>query len=178
MLAIYGFYHVWLQHSVGNPKLFLQAVKQRIHDVDVQVLNDTISNSTRALFYRTISQFEFSLYLDVIQVKNYRTAMSRLRLSSHRLAVESGRWHKPLPIPFIERKCTICNVLQDEFHIVIECNLFKDLRNRYISRYVWLHPNYFKFTQLLATHNEAAIKKLSIFVFKAFEKLDTFNRIF
>ena len=116
--------------------------------------------------YRTISQFEFSLYLDVIQVKKYRSAMSRLRLSSHRLAVESGRWHKSLPIPFIERKCTICNVLQDEFHIVIECNLFKDLRNRYISRYFWFHPNYFKFTQLLATHNEADIKKF------------TFNRIF
>ena len=75
-------------------------------------------------------------------------------------------------------KCTICNVLQDEFHFVIECNLFKDLRNRYISRYVWLHPNYFKFTQLLVTHNEADIKKLSIFVFKAFERLVTFNRIF
>ena len=104
--------------------------------------------------------------------------MSRLRLSSHRLAVESGRWHKPLPIPFIERKCTICNVLQDEFHIVIKCNLFKDLRNRYISRYFWLHPNYLKFTQLLATHSEADIRKLSIFVFKAFERLDTFNRIF
>ena len=81
-------------------------------------------------------------------------------------------------IPFIERKCTICNVLQDEFHFVIECNLFKDLRNRYISRYFWLHPNYFKFTQLLATHNEADIKKWSIFVSKAFERLDTFNRIF
>ena len=64
-----------------TPPPFLQAVKQRIHDVDVQVLNDTISNSTRTLFYRTISQFEFSLYLDVIQVIKYRTAMSRLRLS-------------------------------------------------------------------------------------------------
>ena len=100
--------------------------------------------------------------------------MSRLRLSSHRLAVESDRWHKPLPIPFIELKRTICMVLQDEVHVVIECNLFKDLRNRYF----WLHPNYFQFTQLLATHNEADIKKLSIFVLKAFERLDTFNRIF
>ena len=127
-------YHVWLQQSVGNPKLFLHAVKQRIHDVNVQVLNDTISNSTRAsLFYRTISQFEFSLYLDGIQVKKYSTAMSRLRLSSHRLAVESGRWYKPLPISFNERKCTICNVLQDEFHFVIEYNLCKDLSNRLVE---------------------------------------------
>ena len=76
LLARYGFYHVWLQYSVDNTKLFIQAVKQRIHDVDVQVLNDTFSNSTRALFYRNISQFEFSLYLDVIQVKQYRTAMN------------------------------------------------------------------------------------------------------
>ena len=63
LLDRYGFYHVWLQHSVGNPKLFLQRLL-------LFLLNDTISNSTRALFYRTISQFEFSLYLDVIQVKN------------------------------------------------------------------------------------------------------------
>ena len=44
LLARYGFYHVWLQHSVGNPKLFLQAVKQRIHDVDVQVLFLSLSS--------------------------------------------------------------------------------------------------------------------------------------
>ena len=92
-------------------------------------------------------QFKFSLYLDGIQVKKYSTAMSRLRLSSHRLAVESGRWYKPLPISFNERKCTICNVLQDEFHFVIEYNLCKDLSNRLVESKPKIRDNLCVWTQ-------------------------------
>ena len=34
----------------------------------------------------------------------HRVALTRLRTSNHRLAVESGRWHKPHVLPLIERK--------------------------------------------------------------------------
>jgi len=34
-------------------------------------------------------------------------------VSAHRLAVEAGRLHKPNKIPFNERKCPLCNTLED-----------------------------------------------------------------
>ena len=55
-------------------------------------------------------------YLDVITIRKFRTAMTKLRVSSHRLEVETGRLSRPVSKPFDERKCHICNKLEDEFH--------------------------------------------------------------
>jgi len=41
----------------------------------------------------------------------------------------------PHCIPREDRKCTTCNTIEDEYHIVIECSIFTDLRKRYISKY-------------------------------------------
>ena len=51
------------------------------------------------------------------------------RVSAHRLEVETGRWHKPVAVPFNERKCRTClNCLEDEFHFLLECPLYHELR--------------------------------------------------
>ena len=44
--------------------------------------------------------------------------MTRLRLSSHKLMIERGRWLNILPK---DRLCTLCNKLEDEFHVICEC---------------------------------------------------------
>ena len=49
-------------------------------------------------------------------------------MSAHRLAVEVGRWHTPTKIPYNERKCQVCNTLEDEFNSLLECPLYNDLR--------------------------------------------------
>ena len=38
-------------------------------------------------------------------------ALCRLRLSSHRLFIKRGRWKS---IPRLDRKCTLCNEIEDE----------------------------------------------------------------
>lgn len=57
--------------------------------------------------------------LNNITVKKFRKSLTRLRLSSHRLKIETGRWHKPISIPVDQRKCENCNELEDEYHF---CN--------------------------------------------------------
>ncbi len=42
-------------------------------------------------------------------------ALRNLRLSSHRLSVETSRWQRPQPIPRAERLCPECLVLEDEY---------------------------------------------------------------
>ncbi len=78
---------------------------------------------------------EHQPYLDIIAVRKFRVALTKLRVSSHRLEIEAGRWHKPISTPFDMRKCHICNVLEDEFHFVILCPLYNDLRMKYIPNY-------------------------------------------
>ena len=49
--------------------------------------------------------------------------------------LEVGRWARPNRIPIDERKCITCNKLEDEFHFLLECSLYNDLRNQYIKKY-------------------------------------------
>ena len=46
-------------------------------------------------FFFNFSKLEHQLYLEVVKVKKYRIAMSKLRVSSHRLEIEVGWWSRP-----------------------------------------------------------------------------------
>ena len=74
-----------------------------------------------------MSAYTIQKYLDILSIVKYRKSLSRLRLSSHRLEVEVGRWTKPNKTPYERRKCKDCNVLEDEFHFLFECPLYTDL---------------------------------------------------
>ena len=99
----------------------------------------------------------------------FRIELTRFRLSADRLAIETGRWHKPNKIPRNERKCCVCKTLEDEFHFLLECSIYKNLRQKYINKYFWKYPNILKFTELMVSENEITLQRLAIFVFKAFE---------
>ena len=170
LLSRLGFYDVWLNQGVGDVNIFLNILKTRLYDIYQQDWNASLQESSRALFYRTISSFNFQNYLNVLNVEKYRKAMSRLRMSSHRLEIETGRWRKPISTPIEQRKCKFCNVLEDEFHFIIECTLYADLRRQYINRNYWVHPNYIKFVELINTANVVDIKKLASYIYYAFEK--------
>ena len=101
----------------------------------MQNWHDRLNNSSRANFYKSAAQFQFQTYLEQINVFKYMQALSKLRMSSHRLAIKSGKWARPTSIPINDRKCVHCNVLEDEFHFVIECKIFIELRTTFVSIY-------------------------------------------
>ena len=62
----------------------------------------------------------------------HRRVITRWRLSNHKLRIETGRYH----VPFIERrdrKCFICNVLEDERHAIYMCPSFALIRQNYVD---------------------------------------------
>ena len=95
--------------------------------------------------------------------------MTKLRVSSHRLSIESGRGSKPNPTPLSERNCLFCNVLEDEYHFVLECNSYNTLRKLYIPKYYRTRPNKLKMYELINAGNNKVLKNLSNFINKAFE---------
>ena len=90
-------------------------------------------------------------------------------MSSHRLRIEFGRWTRPRSTPINERICSMCNVLEDEFHFIFECPLYFHLRVKYIKKYYWKHPSMMKLIELCKTDNVIEIKNFSKYVYYAFD---------
>ena len=88
LLMNLGFYEVWLL--------------QGLNDTFIQNWQERLGNSTQASFYKTFARFQFQPYLGKLNMFKYIIATSRLRMSSHRLAIESGRWARPNRIPVEE----------------------------------------------------------------------------
>ena len=78
----------------------LNIFTQRIEDIFTQDWYSRLENSTRARCYLTFAYFKYQKYLDFLNIVKYRKCFSRLRISSHRLEVEVGRWAKPNKIPY------------------------------------------------------------------------------
>ena len=131
-------------------------------DQFIQNWNGRINNSSRALFYSKICSFQFQEYLSIFNCAKHCTAMTRLRVSSHRLQIEAGRWHKPNKIPRENRTCVTCNILEDEYHFILECATYAELRKRYINKYYFNRPNMHKFITLITSK---VLKSSTIWVY-------------
>lgn len=169
LLMSLGFYDVWLSQGVGNVGAFMNVFKQRLNDNFIQNWHSRLDESSRATFYKSISSFRLQPYLEYINVSKFCIALCRLRVSSHRLEIEAGRWVRPNSIPVNDRKCSKCSVLEDEYHFIIECQMYKELRKKYISKYYWHRPSMFKFVELITTSNANILRKLGTYVYQAFK---------
>ena len=166
LLMSLGFNEVWINQGVGNMNVFLSMAKQRLTDNFLQRWQERFNNSSHANLYSAISKFQFQPYLDNIDILKFSQALSNLRMSSHKLEVEAGRWARPNRIPIDERKCSTCGKLEDEYHFVIECVLYLDLRKRYISPYFWKRPSMYKFVDLINSTNVNCMCAYSYHAFK------------
>ena len=60
-----------------------------------------------------------------------RSPFTKLRVSAHSLMIEKGRHFHP-KIPPEQRLCKLCslNEVEDEFHFMLKCTFYKDLRTK------------------------------------------------
>ena len=78
--------------------------------------------------------------------ESHRLSFTRFRVSGHNLACETGRWNRRGRgrLPLEERLCS-CGGIQTEQHVVQECPLTHDIRQRYnFSQIQHLFSEYIK----------------------------------
>ena len=132
---------------------------------------------TYRLFKKT---FQFESYLDNINQRCYRVALTRFRVGAHALAVEVGRYHKPSPLPLGQRLCVFCNMVEDELHFLCICHKYNTLCKQLNEDIVRQFPEYRyltteqKFIFLMQTPHPYIHSTLSLFVYHAF-KIRTCN---
>jgi hypothetical protein len=68
-----------------------------------------------------------------------RLVVTKFRLSSHSLAIETGRWSRK---PREERTCPECRVVQDEPHALADFRLNEEVRAQ-LPRCDYELPNFF-----------------------------------
>ena len=104
----------------------------------------------------------------VLENRKFRNVTAKLRLSSRELFVETGRHRQ---IPRQDRTCILCNIddVEDEYHVILICPFYNNIRNTHIPRYVWTSPSMFKCVQLLNETSKQVLVKLSSFCLKAFK---------
>ncbi len=78
---------------------------------------------------RTYSLFKSSFHMEKYLSNNnekQRKAITRFRISAHRLAVALGQ-HKRPPVPLEQRICPHCpdSTFEDEFHFLMNCTKYK-----------------------------------------------------
>ena len=95
---------------------------------------------SRGILYNHISCFQYQPYLDILTIDTFRISLTKIRVSLHRLTIETGRWEKTNVIPRNERLYKECNTVEDEYRFVCECSLYVDLRWKYIPVYYKQRP--------------------------------------
>ncbi len=117
-------------------------------------------------FTKNVCEFKLQYYLKDITLTKFRTAFARLKVSSHRLEIEAGRWNRT---PVEDRKCMMCRCLEDEYHFILECTMYADIRPIYIKNYYWRRPSMIKFIELIQSENSIIVRNLGIYIYKAFQ---------
>ena len=164
-----GFYDVWLfPDSVVSTK-FISTLKLRVRDQYVTEWNQKVSISSSLQLYKEIKfTIDICSYLDKLTNIKYRKAISKIRLSSHNLNIEIGRHRQ---IERNDRKCPFCelNELEDEYHFILICPQYFDLRIRYIKKYYYTRPSMLKLVQLFQKDNLTHLKNFARYVIEAFK---------
>ena len=139
-----------------------------------QEIMSSLSSFSRGQIYQyVIDKFEIQYYLTKSIDDTYKKNIAKIRLSSHNLNIESGRYTNEARN---NRKCVKCNHedLEDEFHFLFKCPFYSDLRE-YIKTYYCRRPSVFKMIQLLSTKNLKELRNLGKYIESALKRRNSNN---
>ena len=73
-----------------------------------------------------------------------------MRISAHNLFIESQRYGRNRK-DRCERKCVLCskNDIEDEYHFILICDRYNDIREKFISNFYFKRPSVVKLLSLL-----------------------------
>ena len=130
-----------------------------------------INTSSKANHYRNFyCSFEIQFYLKNTLPVYLTRILAKLRCSAHELKVKKGR-HNGTPLSSTYLCFCRNNQIEDEFHFVLQCPFFHDLRIRYIpQRYIKRYPNVEDFYALMKCKIESVITRLAQYLIVAFQR--------
>ena len=100
-----------------------------------------LCNSQKLEFYNVFKDsYTPSIYLDVTRKNPNRKTLVKLRISNHKLNIETGRYDK---ISRCDRICPVCGLnIEDEIHFLFHCPKYSSIRDDFFNKIDNRIPNY------------------------------------
>ena len=128
---------------------------------------------------RTYQLFKHNFDLEdymFLRISKYRVSLCRLRISSHDLEIERGRYTVP-KTPVNMRLCKQCNAgeVEDEKHFIISCVKYRNIRINLINVNISAIPNFTnldkneQFQSIMCSRDNNVIFELAKFCYLAFK---------
>ena len=130
------------------------------------------NNSNKLRFYSTLkSTFSREPYIDLVQSRNHRSFLTRLRCSAHNLEIERLRYSRPV-IPPSLRICKFCSSgdIGDELHFMMNCETFQLKRACFFGKIGSILPHFSnlstmeKLKTILCPKSTAEVKIVNKFI--------------
>jgi hypothetical protein len=160
-----GFTEFWINQQTLNNEYPI--IKQRILDIYNQTWYTKINNSPKLSTYCLFKhQLTTEKYLTCIQEKKFRIALTRFRISAHDLRIETGRYTNT---DRQNRICSYChmNTVENEYHFLLTCPKYRDIRKRFLPNSIYTWPNINKFTSIMSSSSNKIINNISKFIYYA-----------
>ena len=135
--------HIYGVRMSGNIVEFEMHCQSQVKEHSINEWHDGLSARERPLL-RTYRLFKSSFgpesYLFNVKDQRYRTAITKLRASSHILEIERGRYSKPM-VPSHLRMCKKWNMVEDEEHFVTKCVVNINERSQLLAKVRCIFPD-------------------------------------
>ena len=170
---------VWECQSTDKCEYFMSVFKGKIVRKFMETLKTQINDSAKKPKLRTYKLFKSAFCVEpylLCRGSHLVTAMARLRMSSHDLRIERGRYDKPIT-PSHKRTCRRCNIAEvdDEKHFILSCCNFTLHRESLLSVCKVIIPHFNSnnnsFLQIMSSREEPVIKALPFYIYSCFKQI-------
>ena len=146
-------------------------MKQRLKDNFIQEWNSSISNRDIFANYRSFKlDFGCERYFDFFNIRCFRDCLVKPRLGV--LPINGSSFRRQISIEQ-NKFCLVCNVIESEHHVIYDCPLYHDIRQRYL-----LEMNH-SYVDVLKNGCIYSVRKISSYLFYALKRrkmlVDTIN---
>ena len=151
----------------------IKKVSMRLKDISSQEILGNLSTNGKLDFLKTLkTEHKTETYLRIHNFE-HRRAITKIRTSSHNLAIESGRWEKKDRENRICENCLL-NVVEDESHFLYECHMHiqeRKILHEKLSEIGKISNNFQNFnTQIFRTDDLASLNAIGKFVMNSLNR--------
>ena len=161
ILFNYGFGEVWLNQGPGDLNMFKSLLKQRCKDFGFQEWEMKVNSMNRLRFYRLFkSNFDQEPYIDKLEPR-MKSLIANLRCTGLPLSVITGVYYNKLEYDICYCALCNCDLIENEYHFIMECKTLLNVRKKYFSQYYWSNPTLSKYINLMQRTDKYCLLKIA-----------------